>query len=99
MNVRGLAYTLVQDVTPCFLRELEDFESSGYISTSYSYNGIVHRCAWQSAFYISVNQDDNGWYLHCRGDEMWEKKSRRYNTLRELYFAVLACKQELAVGP
>lgn len=81
------------------LDELEDFESSGYVSNSYSYRSIVQRCAWQSAFYVSVNQDGNGWYLTCRGDEPWERKSGRHRTLRDLYFAVLALRQELAVGP
>jgi len=81
------------------LGELEEFETSGYVTNSYSYRGVVYRCAWQSDFYISVNQEGNGWYLHCKGKEIWEKRSNRYNTLRELYFAILDCKQELALGP
>jgi hypothetical protein len=81
------------------LGELEEFEKSGFVSSTYSYRSVVQRCAWQSDFFISVNQEGNGWYLHCKGNEAWEKRSGRYNSLRELYFAVLNCKQELAIGP
>lgn len=74
--------------------ELNYFSESITVSETYTYHQLMQMCMWHSDFFIFINQLANGWTICWHGEDVLDMQSRRVDTLRTLYFAILDCQSQ-----
>lgn len=69
--------------------ELHNYLEFGSTGEYYTYRQLVLLCAGHSEFFISPNLLGNGWLFFWFGEDAFEINSRRVDTLKELYNAIM----------